>query len=89
MRAVKTGQISFSTIPDASVARYANDGSSHAMLPGSSTAPSSRIARRVIASSNPSPGAGWPQKLLLQTPGQVSLVSDRRVTSTRPSGANR
>src|SRR5690554_2605527 len=31
-----------------------------------------------------SSGAGWPQKLFVQTPGQVSLLSARLVTSTSP-----
>jgi hypothetical protein len=46
---------------------------------------SSRSARRTIASSIVSPGAGCPQNELVQTPGQVSFVMARRVTSTLPS----
>ena len=79
---MNTGQISFSTTPEASVARYLKSGST--LVTSVTSMPSSCDARRATASSGVSPGAGWPQNELVQTPGQVFLDRARRVTSTRP-----
>lgn len=81
--AVNTGHISFSTTPDASVARYRKSGRTSDRPVSSS--PSSSKACRSTASDHSSPGAGCPQKVLVHTPGHVALLRALRVTSTSPA----
>ena len=50
--------------------------------------PSSSLIRRRAASSRDSPGLGWPQHELVQTPGHVFFASARRVTMTSPRALN-
>ena len=42
-------------------------------------------SRRRMAAGIDSPGRGWPQHVLVQTPGQVGLARARRVSSTSPA----
>src|SRR5699024_2527727 len=86
-RAVNTGHFSFSTMPEASTARYRKSGRTERM--SRTSRPSSSRACREIASSKLSPRRGCPQKALVQTPGQVRLASERRVSSTAPSSRTR
>ena len=83
----KTGQISFSTMPDTSTARYRNSGRSGTS--GPTVSPSSSRIRRRAASSRDSPARGCPQQEFVQTPGQVFLLSARRVSSTSPRALKR
>jgi hypothetical protein len=50
--------------------------------------PSSWFTLRTTASSIASPGDGWPQHVLVHTPGKVALDSARRVTSSRPDSSS-
>ncbi len=51
--------------------------------------PSSSYVRRAAAAKGASPGYGWPQQVLDQTPGEWYLPSARRWSSSRPCSSKR